>query len=277
MPGDEAIHTLHIRATDNAGNDSGQLDYGPYNLDLTAPTIALTNAPPANTCSLPQAITWTVTDGACGLAHVWYAWDNTANYAESTTYAVTIPDGTHTLYLKAQDSAGNTTADMAFGPFTADATPPAAPRNVVVVADNNYGSVRWQAPVETGCATVTGYNVYQRSAGGSYVKLTAVPTSGLSYSERGLTNGSAYDYKVAAVDSLGREGTAAEVLGTIIGKRGDLNGDGVLDVSDVVILINIVDNPGSATAAQMKLGDYNSDGQVNAADVAALKNAVLGK
>jgi hypothetical protein len=57
----------------------------------------------------------------------------------------------------------------------------------------------------------TGYHVYRRGpTDGSFVRLTRKPVDGLSYVDTGLTNGSAYRYRITAVVQ-GRESTPSDV------------------------------------------------------------------
>ena len=53
---------------------------------------------------------------------------------------------------------------------------------------------------------------------------------------------------------------------------GDLNDDGVVNVLDVVVLINIVLGPEDPDPS----GDLNSDGLINVLDVVILVNIILG-
>ena len=53
---------------------------------------------------------------------------------------------------------------------------------------------------------------------------------------------------------------------------GDLNGDGMLNILDVVVLVNIVLGNGEPVDA----GDLNSDGMLNVLDVVILVNIILG-
>lgn len=55
---------------------------------------------------------------------------------------------------------------------------------------------------------------------------------------------------------------------------GDVNGDSVINISDVTMLINLVLN-GTPLAADHPAADYNCDGEVNITDVTALINYVL--
>jgi surface protein len=54
--------------------------------------------------------------------------------------------------------------------------------------------------------------------------------------------------------------------------RGDVNGDGFINVADVTALIQIVLN---STPADLSVADLSGDGQVNVADVTALIQLVL--
>ena len=53
---------------------------------------------------------------------------------------------------------------------------------------------------------------------------------------------------------------------------GDINADGVLNVSDVTVLINVIlgNEPG-----ELSVCDLNADSQVNVSDVTALINMIL--
>jgi hypothetical protein len=53
---------------------------------------------------------------------------------------------------------------------------------------------------------------------------------------------------------------------------GDLNDDGLVNVLDVVVLVNIV----LGQAAQDPAGDLNDDGLINVLDVVILVNIILG-
>ncbi|WP_338127144.1 dockerin type I repeat-containing protein [Ruminococcus champanellensis] len=58
---------------------------------------------------------------------------------------------------------------------------------------------------------------------------------------------------------------------------GDINLDGKLSVSDVVLLQKYLIKSGKLTADQAKRADLNRDGVLNAYDLALLKHTMLGK
>ena len=53
---------------------------------------------------------------------------------------------------------------------------------------------------------------------------------------------------------------------------GDINDDGVINVLDVVVLVNIV----LGIEDEIPAGDLNSDGVINVLDVVILVNMILG-
>lgn len=56
---------------------------------------------------------------------------------------------------------------------------------------------------------------------------------------------------------------------------GDVNGDGVLNVTDVMVLANYISNP-SAQTLDKAVADINGDGNVDTSDIDTLINKVLG-
>ena len=60
--------------------------------------------------------------------------------------------------------------------------------------------------------------------------------------------------------------------GSSCGLAGDLNGDGMLNILDVVMLVNIVLGYGDPLPS----GDLNGDGVLNVLDVVVLVNIILG-
>ena len=55
--------------------------------------------------------------------------------------------------------------------------------------------------------------------------------------------------------------------------KGDVNGDGKVNVTDVTTLVNMIL---SVIEKDMIKGDINGDGKINVTDVTALINIILG-
>jgi hypothetical protein len=78
---------------------------------------------------------------------------------------------------------------------------PQPPTDLKAMAGNGEVLLSWKAPSDDGGAPVTSYVVYW-SNGSAY---TAVPVEGTSYLHQDLENGARYEYKVAAVNTMGTD------------------------------------------------------------------------
>ncbi|HTZ84287.1 MAG TPA: glycoside hydrolase family 44 protein [Candidatus Acidoferrales bacterium] len=86
--------------------------------------------------------------------------------------------------------------------------PPATPTGVSATAGNQQVSLTW-----TVSATATSYHVKRgTTTGGPYTTVGSPTTT--SYTDSGLTNGTAYYYVVSAVNSNGESGNSSEVSAT---------------------------------------------------------------
>ena len=81
---------------------------------------------------------------------------------------------------------------------------PSAPTLNVPTAGNGTVGLSWSAPASNGGATITDYAIYRSTASGAE---TPYATTGsgttLTYTDTGVTNGTTYFYRVAAINSAG--------------------------------------------------------------------------
>jgi hypothetical protein len=114
------------------------------------------------------------------------------------------PSGTGTVDVRVAYFAG-LSATTPSDQFTYIVTAPVAPTNVVAIAGVGSATVYWSAPASDGGAPITGYTVtaydISQTAQGSTTVTGSPPATTAVVT--GLTNGSAYTFKVAAANSVG--------------------------------------------------------------------------
>ena len=83
-----------------------------------------------------------------------------------------------------------------------------------------------------------------------------------------------YNYCIEAENECGESEWNCD-LGYIDEPGGDINTDGVIDVLDIVLAVNIVLGIYDATDEELLASDINNDGQVNILDVVMITNTIL--
>ena len=68
---------------------------------------------------------------------------------------------------------------------------------------------------------------------------------------------------------------ADETCNVTAGRLGDMNGDGVVNVSDVTLLVNMILNNNDLEATQYPYADMNGDGAINISDLTILIGNIL--
>ena len=111
-------------------------------------------------------------------------------------------------------------------------TVPAAPTGLSATAGNATASLTWTAV--TGAAS---YNVYQgTSAGAENAAPVQSSINGLTATVSGLTNGTTYYFKVAAVDAGGASALSNETSAMPVAPAGHSGGGGSLGTLEVMLL-----------------------------------------
>jgi fibronectin type 3 domain-containing protein len=215
--------TYYYKVT--AVNSSGASGYS--NEASATPVSGLPAAPAALTATAGNAqvaLSWTASSGATSY-NVYRGslpgQENTTPIATgitTTSYLDTTVNNGPTFYYKvtAVNSAGTSSySNEASATPTAPALPP-APTGLTATAGNTLAVLSWTA--STGA---TSYNVYRgTSSGGESTTAIATGITTTSYTNTGLTNGTAYYYKVAAVNSSGTSTYSNEASATPTGGSG---------------------------------------------------------
>ena len=113
--------------------------------------------------------------------------------------------------------AGTGSPNLLLASQTSAPTPitlPTAPRNLVATPANTRVTLSFDVPADAGGAAITDYVIEQSTAGGAWTTV-ADGVSGLASAEiTGLVNGTAYAFRVAAVNSAGTSPFSSPVTAT---------------------------------------------------------------
>lgn len=161
------------------------------------------------------SLSWTVSPGATSY-HVERSTTSGGPFTLVASPAVAaytdsaLSNGTKYFYVVSAGNAAGQSANSAevnATPTAPQAAPP-SPNNLVAMAGNAQVSLAWTA--STGA---TGYNVLRSTtSGGPYTQISSPSTT--SYINTGLTNGTAYDYVVTAVNAAGESGDSNQATAT---------------------------------------------------------------
>ena len=203
-------YTFTVTATNNFGSTT------------SAPSSAVTPAIAPSTPSAPTptrgdtqvSLTWTApANGGSAITDylVQYSsdsgssWTTFADGTSATTSATVtgLTNGTsYAFRIAAVNAAGTSSYSSASTSVTA-AGVPVAPGAPTATAGNASVSLSWTAPSANGSA-ITDYKIYYAtSEGGTYTLFSDTVSTTTSVTVTGLTNGTAYYFKVAAVNAVG--------------------------------------------------------------------------
>jgi hypothetical protein len=123
----------------------------------------------------------------------------------ATSCAVTgLTNGTaYTFTVRAQNAAGLGTASTASAQVR-PRTVPGAPRSVTATPGSRQVRLNWQAPASNGGANITAYRVQRSTNGTTWTTVTSTASASTrTFTVTGLTNGTQYQFRVAAINVAG--------------------------------------------------------------------------
>ena len=177
------------------------------------------------------------------------SWWQTFSHAASASASVTVTglvNGTDYLFRVAWVNGHGMTVYSAKSSVVTPATVPDAPTTVVGIRGNGQVQLSWTAPASNGGRTVKDYTIqYSSNSGSSWQNFTHAASTATSATVTGLTNGTAYLFRVASVNDLGTGGysansskvTPATTPGTPTGVAG-VRGNGQVQLSWTVPVSN---------------------------------------
>lgn len=209
-------YTFTVTATNAFGSSTSD-----PSASVTPATVPGTpNAPTATRGDTQVSLSWTApSNGGSAITDylVQYSsnsgstWTTFADGTSATTSATVtgLTNGTSYVFRIA---AVNIVGSGLYSPASAAVTPagvPATPSAPTPTAGNASVSLSWTAPSANGSA-ITDYKIYYAtSAGGSYTLFSDTVSTTASVTVTGLTNGTAYYFKVAAVNAVGDSALSA--------------------------------------------------------------------
>ncbi len=247
-PGGESATPIATNVPGTSFTDTGEVNGSPYyykvaavNAVGTSPQSSEVSATPrATVASAPLGLVASAADGSVALAWQMPTSDGGSGITSYNVYRGTsaggegaTPIATNVALRTFTDSTvSNGTAYFykvaavnAVGPSPqsneASATPraataaPSAPQSLAATATNATVALTWSAPASNGGSAITGYNVYRgTTTGGESLTPVASNVSGTGFTDTGLSNGTAYFYKVAAVNGVGTSPLSNEATAT---------------------------------------------------------------
>lgn len=214
----EGIKLLSAVLVDASGNRSScsniiTIDYDPGgsgSTDSQAPGVPadlVLNAATAASVTLG----WTAsTDNVAVAGYRIYRGTTEIGTTQQTSFTDSgrSPSTSYTYEVKAYDAAGNQSGPATLSVTTpADTVAPTAPGSLNANAGNGTVQLTWNASTDE--VGVTGYRIRRN---GNPTPIATV--SGLTHTDTGLSNGTAYSYDVRAIDAAGNESAAATLTAT---------------------------------------------------------------
>ena len=197
-------------------------------------SVALSWSSPSSTGG--SAITDYLIEYKASSALTWTTWP----HVPATSVAATILDLTNLVVYEFRVSAVNDSGPGASTTIVS-ATPrgrPAAPRSLGAAGSDGSVALAWTVPLSNGGFAITDYLVeYKTSSALSWTAWSHAPTTALAAAIPGLTNGVAYEFRVAAVNASGSGASTTIVsatprgLPTAPGSFGATGSDGYVDLA----------------------------------------------
>ena len=149
-----------------------------------------------------SAITDYVIEYSTNSGSTWVTFVDAVSSTTSST-VTSLTNGTGYIFrVTAKNIAGNGTASLTTSAIV-PRTMPSAAQSVAGTSGNAQVALTWSAPVSTGGAAVTDYEIQYSSDGTNWTTFSDSVSTTTSVTVTGLTNGTAYTFRVAAINGAG--------------------------------------------------------------------------
>jgi titin len=131
-----------------------------------------------------------------------------------TCDVTSLANGTaYTFTVRASNAQGSGPVSNASSAIT-PRTVPGAPRSPVATAGRGSVALSWTAPSSTGGAALTGYRVQRSTNGTTWTTVTNSAPLSRTFTVTGLTNGTRYQFRIAANNAAGAGANSSAVSAT---------------------------------------------------------------
>ncbi|MEO8619597.1 MAG: fibronectin type III domain-containing protein [bacterium] len=215
-------YQVRIRALNAAG--TGTMSAAAPGTPTTTPGApSISSITPGNG-QLSVALTAPASTGGTAITNYEYSTDNGVTWLVRSPAATTSPlvitglinGTTYAVRLRAVNAVGSGTQSTALS--GTPATVPDAPTNLVATAGLTNAALTWTAPASSGGSAITTYVVeFSANGGTSWSPFAHSASTATAITVTGLTNGTAYQFRVSATNALGTgatSGTASATPGT---------------------------------------------------------------
>ena len=217
------VYYYKIAVSDAAGNASAQTDYlyAQMSEDTEAPIVYSISPSDGYVIARTTKINVLAGDNR-GVAEVtleylapsgvWTPLETKAASGSSQIVSFSLPeellpDGTYSFQAFATDQSGNVSEASQTYHYTIDSAAPMV-TDVTCAALEEGVTIRWNSGMEP---DLSGFYIYRRSEGGSYVRVGSVSAKGqeqYEYNNYNLNSNTRYRYQITAVDSVGNQSSA---------------------------------------------------------------------
>ena len=210
-------YTFTVTATNDVGTSSAS------SASNSATPVTVPDAPTVGTATGGNAqatVTFTApdTDGGSPITSYTVTSSPGGLFASDTASPITVTgltNGTaYTFKVTATNVVGTGAASASSNSVT-PATTPGAPTSLTPTSGNAQVALSWTAPSDTGGAAISDYIVeYKLDSDSSWSTFSDGVSTATSATVTGLTNGSLYDFRVSAANSVGQGSASTQATST---------------------------------------------------------------